>query len=170
MARLEICTAVGCPMQCLDCPQQLFLSKYKGKSMMDFEDYKKAIDKVPSYVWLDFSGLCECFKNPRCADMILYAQEKGHPLTLYTTLQGATEEDYYKLKDVKYVVVTIHLPDCDGRSTFNITDEYLNVLSKWECNNYSCHGTLDERVKPHMRPGKHFITYLHDRAGNLDHN
>lgn len=86
---------------------------------------------------------------------------------LYTTLQGATLKDYEKLKNIKYDVVTIHLPDIDGRSTFKITDEYLEVLSKWECNNYSCHGTLDPKVKPYMKAGKNFITFMHDRAGNL---
>ena len=168
MAQLEITTHIGCPMQCVDCPQPLLLSKYKGKRTLDFEDYKKVIDKIPQSVQIVFSGLCECFTNPKCTDMILYAYEKGHSLMLYTTLQGATIEDYEKLKDVKYAVVTIHLPDCEAKSTFRITDEYLNVLSKWECNNYSCHGRLDERVKPYMKPRKNFITYMHDRAGNLE--
>lgn len=168
MAQLEITTHIGCPMQCVDCPQPLLFSKYKGKRTLDFEDYKMVIDKLPQSIQIVFSGLCECFTNPRCADMILYAYEKGHSLMLYTTLQGATQEDYEKLKHVKYAVVTIHLPDCENRSTFRITDEYLNVLSKWECNNYSCHGKLDERVIPYMKRGKNFITYMHDRAGNLE--
>ena len=84
MAQLEITTHIGCPMQCLDCPQQLLFSKYKGKRDLDFEDYKIVIDKVPQYVQIVFSGLCECFTNPRCSDMILYAYEKGHSLMLYT--------------------------------------------------------------------------------------
>lgn len=40
---------------------------------MDFDDYKKVIDKVPNHVRIDFSGMCEPFVNSRCADMILYA-------------------------------------------------------------------------------------------------
>ena len=100
MGRLEITTHIGCPMNCIDCPQALLLSKYQGKRMMDFEEYKYAIDKVPTNVRIDFSGMCEPFVNPHCADMILYAAAKGHPLALYTTLQGATEEDYQKLKNI----------------------------------------------------------------------
>lgn len=100
--------------------------------------------------------------------MILYAHEKGHSLMLYTTLQGATEEDYEKLKDISYNVCTIHLPDCENRSTFKITNEYLELLGKWECHNYSCHGKLDERVLPYLKPHKNYITYMHDRAGNLE--
>ena len=168
MARLEITTHIGCPMNCLDCPQKLLLSKYNGPRMMDFIEYTKVIDKLPTDVRIDFSGMCEPFVNPRCADMILYAAAHGNPLALYTTLQGATEEDYLKLKHIQYEVVTIHLPDQDGRSTFKITDNYLNVLNKWECNNYSCHGTLDERVRPYLKPNKGYITYMHDRAGNVE--
>lgn len=130
MARLEITTHIGCPINCLDCPQKLLRSCYTGNSTLDFENYKTIIDKLPDFVRIDFSGMCEPFVNPRCADMILYAAAKGNPLALYTTLQGATEEDYQKLKDVEYEVVTIHLPDKDNRSTFKITDDYLNLLSK----------------------------------------
>ena len=166
--RLEITTHIGCPMNCDDCPQALLRSKYHGRKTMDFEDYKKAIDKVPADVRIDFSGMCEPFVNKHCAEMILYAAEKGHPLALYTTLQGATMEDYERLKDVRYEVVTIHIPDREKRSTFKITDEYLEILSKWETNNYSCHGTVDEAVIPYLKPHKNLITYMHDRAGNVE--
>ena len=165
-ARLEITTHIGCPMNCLDCPQALLQSKYQGPRDLDFEAYKRVIDKVPAGTRIDFSGMCEPFVNPRCADMILYAAEKGLPLALYTTLQGATLEDYERLKDVHYDVVTIHLPDKDGRSTFKITDEYLEVLKRWECNNYSCHGEVDERVLPYLKR-RNWITFVHDRAGNV---
>ena len=167
MARLEITTHIGCPINCTDCPQALLRSKYHGKLTMDFEDYKKAIDKVPAGTRIDFSGMCEPFANKRCTDMILYAADKGFPLALYTTLQGATMEDYERLKDVRYEVVTIHLPDRDGRSHFNITPEYLEVLAAWECNNYSCHGQFDERVLPYCKQ-RNLITYMHDRAGNVE--
>ena len=165
--RLEITTHIGCPVNCMDCPQGLLLSRYQGNKTMDFEDYKRAIDKVPPSVRIDFSGMCEPFMNKRCADMILYARDKGHPLALYTTLQGATKEDYEKLKDVQYEVVTIHLPDKDGRSHFKVTDEYLEVLGLWETNNYSCHGSIDDRVIPYLKP-RNLITFMHDRAGNVE--
>lgn len=134
---------------------------------MDFEDYKRAIDKVPPGTRIDFSGMCEPFTNKHCTDMILYAADRGFPLALYTTLQGATMDDYERLKGVQYEVVTIHLPDADGRSYFNITDEYLEVLSKWDCHNYSCHGRIDNRVLPYLKQ-RNLITYMHDRAGNVE--
>ena len=166
MGRLEITTHIGCPINCTDCPQALLRSRYTGRRMMSFEDYKKAIDKVPEGTRIDFSGMCEPFVNPNCTDMILYAAWKGFPLALYTTLQGASMEDYDRLKGVRFEVVTIHLPDREGRSHFNITEEYLELLSVWNCGNYSCHGTIDERVLPYIH-NRNLITYMHDRAGNV---
>ena len=165
--RLEITTHIGCPIDCLDCPQKMLRERYRGKRTMDFEEYKKAIDKVPAGTRIDFSGMCEPFANKRCADMILYAFEKGFPMALYTTLQGATLEDFERLKDVHYEICTVHLPDMDGRSHFNITDEYLEVLRRWNAHYYSIHGRLDERVKPCLHH-YNFITYMHDRAGNVE--
>ncbi len=168
MGRLEITTHIGCPVNCKDCPQKLLRSQYSGKLMMDFNEYKKAIDKVPQNVRIDFSGMCEPFVNPYCADMILYAADQGHPLALYTTLQGATEADYEKIKDIKFEVITIHIPDKNNRSTFNITQEYLNLLSKWNCSAYSCHGELNDIIIPYLLPNKGLITFMHDRAGNVE--
>lgn len=165
--RLEITTAIGCPMWCRDCPQTLLWSKYNGRVIMSYDDYCTAIDKVPEGTRIDFSGMCEPFANERCTDMILYAADKGFPLALYTTLQGATLSDWERLKDVTFEVVTIHLPDAEGRGQFSITDEYLELLKRWECDNYSCHGTVDERVKPYLKQ-RNLITYMHDRAGNVE--
>lgn len=167
MGRLEITTHIGCPVDCIDCPQSLLRSKYEGRLTMKLDDYKRAIDKVPPGTRIDFSGMCEPFTNKDCTQMILYAYEKGFPLALYTTLQGATESDYEALKCVRFEVVTIHLPDCEGRSHFNITDEYLHLLSKWWCHAYSVHGRIDDRVLPYLQHNN-FITYMHDRAGNVD--
>lgn len=134
---------------------------------MDFDDYKKAIDKVPTECRIDFSGMCEPFANDRCTDMIIYAAESGHPLALYSTLQGATMDDYERLKGIGFEVTTIHLPDCDGRSHFKITDDYLDVLGAWSPTFYSVHGKLDERVRPYIKD-RYMITFMHDRAGNVE--
>ena len=165
--RLEITTHIGCPIDCLDCPQALLLSRYTGKRDLDYDDYKRVIDKVPEGCRIDFSGMCEPFANDRCTDMIIYAYERGYPLALYTTLQGATLDDIDRLRGVRFEVVTIHLPDADGRSHFNITDDYLRLLDEVIPDNYSVHGQLDPRVVPHIKQ-RNMITYMHDRAGNVE--
>ena len=164
--RLEITTHIGCPINCKDCPQRLLLEHYNGPSDLTLDDFERVLDKVPAGTRIDFSGMCEPFCNKDCTEMILYASRR-FPLALYTTLQGATLQDYEKLKNVQYEVVTIHLPDKDGRSHFKITDEYLEVLSRWDCNNYSCHGEIDDRVKPYLKQ-RNLITFMHDRAGNVE--
>lgn len=165
--RLEITTHIGCPVNCMDCPQKKLIHLYQGRKDLDLDDYKRAIDKVPSGTRIDFSGMCEPFTNKHCTDMILYAAQKGFPLALYTTLQGATKDDWERLRGVRYEVVTIHLPDKEGRSHFKITDEYLELLGLWETNNYSCHGEIDDRVYPFLKQ-RNLITFMHDRAGNVD--
>jgi len=167
MPRLEITTHIGCPINCVDCPQELLKKRYQGKKDLSFEDYKTAIDKLPKDTRVDFSGMCEPFVNKNCTDMILYAFERGFPLALYTTLQGATLIDYERLKGVQYEAFTIHLPDKDGRSTFKITDEYLEVLRLFDPLAYSCHGEVDDRVRGIIKP-RHLITFMHDRAGNVE--
>lgn len=167
MGRLEITTHIGCPVNCRDCPQKLLQSRYKGKRTLDLDDYKKAIETVPHGTRIDFSGMCEPFANPHCTDMILYAASKGFPLALYTTLQGATVNDWELLKNIHFEVVTIHLPDKEGRSTFRITEEYLEVLKRWDCNNYSCHGRIDPIVMPYMKQ-RNLITFMLDRAGTVE--
>lgn len=166
--RLEITTHIGCPINCTDCPQALLRSKYKGKKNLSLDDFKTAVDKVPPGTRIDFSGMCEPFANISCSDMILYAAEKGFPLALYTTLQGARLDDFERLKGISFDVITIHLPDKEGRSHFNITDEYLDLLNVWDCNNYSCHGAIDDRVIPYINKRRNFITFMHDRAGNVE--
>lgn len=165
--RLEITTRIGCPIDCKDCPQALLRSRYKGKKVLSYEDFTKVIDKVPTGTRIDFSGMCEPYANKRCTDMILYAAAKGFPLALYTTLQGATMEDLHRLKGIAFEVITIHLPDKDGRSHFNITDEYLQLLEAWPCHNYSCHGQIDDRALPYLHR-RNLITFMHDRAGNVE--
>ena len=135
MPRLEITTHVGCPINCTDCPQKLLQASYTGVKDLSFEDFKLAVDKLPEGTRVDFSGMCEPFCNPKCTDMILYARDKGFPLALYTTLQGSTKEDYERLKDVEFEVVTIHLPDEEKLSHFKITGKYLELLYLWNCHN-----------------------------------
>ena len=71
-ARFEITTHIGCPMNCVDCPQALLRNRYNGKRDLSFEDYKAVIDKLPKGIRVDFSGMCEPFCNKSCTDMILY--------------------------------------------------------------------------------------------------
>ncbi len=169
---LELCTNVGCSVQCRWCAQKLFVSRYAERLkrqapdlpadfMMSFETFKTCLDKVPASVSIDFSGYSETFLNPLAVDMILYAAQKGHKIILYTTLQGLAESDIDRLKNVVFDLIMPHLPDAEGNAKIPVTDDYLKKLIKfWKtfdyaigcnsnnilANGISYHGVLHQEV------------------------
>jgi hypothetical protein len=60
--------------------------------------------------------------------MIIYAYEKGHPIGLFTTLVGLSSTDAQRLKDIKFEIIFLHLPDSYGNANIPITSEYKEVL------------------------------------------
>lgn len=175
---IELTLAMGCRLDCHFCPQRLLLGRYfsenKNRSpMMGFECFKQVLDKVKRGGTICFSGMCEPFLNPECDDMIVYAYEKGYRISLLTTLVGLQRESIDKLKNVIFDEVTLHIPDEEGNSKFEITDSYLENLDLFHQNikisNYSCHGTIHPKVKNRIDKEKFVSSAMHDRSGNLDY-
>jgi hypothetical protein len=174
---LELSLTVGCRLDCLYCPQKLLLGKYYGenpnrKSKLSFEDFKIALDKVQPGASISFCGMSEPFHNERCADMIVYAYEKGYKISLLTTLVGMTSEDFEKIKNIKFDSFVLHIPDAEKHSKFVIDDTYLDLLKKVNdtinVDYYSCHGSVHEVVKDIIDEKKYAGISLGDRAGNLE--
>ncbi len=173
---LELSLTIGCRLDCLYCPQKLLLNKYyekekARKSKLEFEDFKIALDKVQAGATISFSGMSEPFHNERCADMICYAYEKGYKLSLLTTLVGMTEEDFHKIKDVKFESFVLHIPDKEGHSKFTVNDEYIKLLKMVQetidIDYYSCHGSVDTSIEGIIDRNKYAGIELQNRAGNL---
>ncbi|MGE9290381.1 MAG: radical SAM/SPASM domain-containing protein [Puniceicoccales bacterium] len=176
---MEITTVVGCKVNCKFCPQSSFLKQYSSsQKKLRFEDFKLAIDKMPSSVIIIFAGFSEPFLNPECTNMVLYAHEKGHPICIFTTAVGMTLEDVERIKDIPYSAFphggfTIHLPDAQTMAHIKITDEYLAVLSALKEANLQNFSTMTMgQVNPeveHLFPKEtvHSPT-MNSRAGNLD--
>lgn len=174
---LELSLTIGCRLDCLYCPQKLLLSRYYSddknrKRELSFEDFKIVLDKVQAGATISFCGMSEPFHNKSCADMICYAYEKGYKIALLTTLVGMTKEDFHKIKDVRFDSFVLHIPDAEGHSHFDITDEYLEVLllvnEQIDIDYYSCHGTVSPIVENMLNKEKYAGISLGDRAGNLD--
>lgn len=174
---LEISLTVGCRLACKYCPQKLFVGRYfendkSVTSVLAYEDFKVALDKVQPNASISFCGMSEPFHNPECADMIKYAYEKGYKISLLTTLVGMTMEDFEKIKDIKFDSFVLHIPDEENHSKFNITPEYLELLKKVneeiKIDYYSCHGHVHPEVKGYVDETKYAGIALGDRAGNLD--
>lgn len=174
---IEVTLAMGCRLDCRFCPQRLLLGQYFSEnrqrpSIMGFETFKCILEKVKKGGTICFSGMCEPFLNPECDDMIVYAYENGYRITLLTTLVGLRKESIEKLKNIVFDEVTLHIPDEEGNSKFDVTEEYLEHLKLFHENikvsNYSCHGRIHPLVKDRIDAEKAVISAMHDRSGNLD--
>lgn len=116
---LEITTKVGCYNMCEYCPQLLLINKYKevknkkiekNDRFMSFENFKKFVDTIPTTIAMHFTGYVEPFDNPECEKFILHVANKGHKVSVNTTLEGMSIEQYEKIKNINYKDFQIHLP------------------------------------------------------------
>lgn len=174
---IEVTLTMGCKLDCRFCPQKLLLNRYFSEdrsrtSMMSFDDFKKIADKVKKGGTICFSGMCEAFLNPACTDMIVYAYEEGFRLCLLTTLVGMKKEDIERLKTVEFDDITLHIPDQEGNSKFEISDDYIEILRLFQDNirisSYSCHGEIHPAVEKYIDKSIICVSAMMNRAGNLD--
>lgn len=137
MPTFEITTKLGCSLACTYCPQKQLVKNYRHGSdrLLKLENFKKAIDKLPSHVRIDFSGMAEPWLNPSATDMVIHAYEKGRTVAVYTTLEGLPTSEaktildrfHHKIdRDMPWV---IHLPDNENNMPgWTITNGYVSTL------------------------------------------
>ncbi len=186
LTAIEITTKIGCSVNCRYCPQERLVKRYfendkKRKSMLSLEDYKTCLEHLPEDTVITFSGFCEPFLNPACANMIVATAEHGNRISLHTTFVGATMRDFDLIKDVPFEYVGIHLPDQDNYAQIPITAEYKEVLdhvldakkkdgTPWELNS-NCQSSPAEEIIELINHRMHYTKiHLLDRAGNLEDN
>ena len=90
---MEITLKVGCPNNCTYCPQETLLSRYKGEKTFTLDSFKKCLESVPVTRNLTFMGASEPFLNPQAAEIMLWAHNRGHKMSLSTTLLNIKHED-----------------------------------------------------------------------------
>jgi len=173
----SIDTKNGCVVDCVFCPQRTLQKSYKGERFLSLDNFKKAVDKIPEEIRVTFAGFTEPWLNPKCTDMLLYAHEKNHPISVFTTGIGMNVDDVEKIKNIPYAGnpnggFVLHLPDQERKAKHPITDRYIKVIEKFaevqnEIQNFTlmCMGTVHESVR-HVFPEA--PTYqMWSRAGNL---
>lgn len=174
---LEITTTVPCILMCKYCPQATLIKQYGRKNQsMTIETFKTCVDKVPTDIYIDFSGYAECFLNKRASEMMRYVYfETGHRVRLYTTLKGCSLDDIDLIRDIDFSEIVLHLPDNDNLMKANIDDEYIEVFKKFTVDiGYSkahSHGPLHDKLKPlikNCRQNPIEPQHLHTRANNID--
>ena len=178
---IEITTSIppkGCVVDCAFCPQRTLMKVYDSDKTLTYENFCKVIDKLPSTdIRITFSGFTEPFLNRKTADMILYAHNKGHRISVFTTGVGLRIEDVEKIKHINFAHgpnsgFVLHLPDEEEIAKHPITDEYIKTIEyiksiEHEIQGFSVMsmGQVHHKVK-HIYPSAVIPTFW-SRAGNL---
>jgi FkbM family methyltransferase len=173
----SIDTANGCVVDCVFCPQRTLQKAYKGERFLSVDNFKKVVDKIPQEIRITFAGFTEPWLNPRCTDMLLYAHQEGHPISVFTTGIGMNVDDVEKIKHIPYAGnpnggFVLHLPDQERKAKHPITDRYIKVIEKFgevhkDIQNFTlmCMGTVHESVRHVFPEASNYQMW--SRAGNL---
>ena len=179
---LEVTTTVperGCVVDCVFCPQRLLTETYQGSRVMSLEDFQRWVDRVPQEVRITFSGFVEPWLNKRCSDMVLYAHEQGHPISVFTTGIGMTVEDVEAIAHIPFVGepnggFTLHLPDSELLAKHPITASYVRLCEWFRDHGHSIQNfqVMSMGAEIHPRVAHCFdqavvVGQMWDRAGNL---
>ena len=181
MPTMEFTTSIdvknGCVVDCVFCPQRTLQNVYKGERFLSLDNFKIAVDKMPKDIRVTFAGFTEPWLNPKTTEMLLYAHENGHPVSVFTTGIGMSLDDIERIKGVPFAGnpnggFVLHLPDQERKAKHPITDRYIKVIERFgevhsQIQNFTlmCMGTVHESVR-HVFPEA--PTYqMWSRAGNL---
>ena len=177
---LEITTSIppkGCVIDCAFCPQRVLMQKYDSVKTLTFDNFKKVIDKLPKQIRITFSGFTEPFLNQHTTNMILYAHDRGHKISVFTTGVGLTKENVERIKHINFENgpnsgFCLHLPDEELIAKHPITDKYIETIEyikaiQNEIKGFyvMCMGEVHHKVK-HLYPTAHTPDFW-SRAGNL---
>jgi FkbM family methyltransferase len=173
----SIDTQNGCVVDCVFCPQRTLQKSYRGERFMTLDNFKKAVDKLPQEVRVTFAGFTEPWLNKNCTDMVLYAHENGHPISIFTTGIGMSIEDIERIKHIPFAgnpngCFTLHLPDQERKAKHPITKRYIEVIEHFgkiqnQIHNFTtmCMGTVHENVRHVFSSAS--VYDMWSRAGNL---
>jgi hypothetical protein len=179
---ISVTTIVGCRVACAYCPQSAFTRAYTAPGTeyrtMSFTDLTRYLGTVPCAVGIHFGGFSEAWLNPDCNRMLLYSHEKGHRITVHTTLVGMTPTTVSQIAQVPFRLFRVHLPD--GRMRLSVDRTYLDTLSALRhlrirnveyvrlVSDAGDLGDMDERVHAAVGKGPLYTDRLSDRAGNIE--
>jgi hypothetical protein len=178
---LEITTIIpekGCVVDCVFCPQRLLEQNYKGERIMSLDSFKRMIETVPKEVRITFSGFVEPWMNKNCTEMVLYAHEQGHPVSVFTTGVGLSVADLEAIVDIPFAGApnggfTLHLPDSELLARHPITPSYIKTMEWLAENHHRIQNFYTMNMGTEVHPSvKHLFGWaprpdMWSRAGNL---
>jgi hypothetical protein len=178
---LEITTIIpekGCVVDCVFCPQRTLEEVYKGTRILTLDAFKTMIDKVPTDVRITFAGFTEPWMNKYCTEMVVYAHEQGHPVSVFTTGVGVSIEDMEAIVDIPFAGnpnggFVLHLPDAEMLARHPITPGYLKTLEWIRDNQHRIKNFSVMSMGKELHPSvRHIFDWapsyeMWSRAGNL---
>lgn len=178
---LEITTIIpekGCVVDCVFCPQRTLEKVYTGTRILTLDNFRKVIDKVPSDVRITFAGFTEPWMNKYATDMVLYAHEQGHPVSVFTTAVGLSVNDCERIAHVPFAGnpnggFCLHLPDSEMLARHPITPGFLKTLEWLRDHQNEIKNFQVMTMGPELHPAiKHIFAsapyyQMYSRAGNL---
>lgn len=177
---MEVTTIIpekGCVVDCAFCPQRILERTYKGERRLTLDNFKLLIDKIPTDVRITFAGFTEPWLNSRATDMVLYAHEQGHPVSVFTTGVGMQIEDLERMIHIPFAGnpnggFTFHLPDAEHLAKHPITPKYIQMIEWLKENHHRIQNFSTMSMGPvHPQISKYFNwapTFdMWSRAGNL---
>ena len=179
---VEITTVLGCRVQCKYCPQSLLLKKYfscnkKRLSIMSLDNFKKIVQNTPDNCDFMFAGMAEPFLNPECLAMLKIACNTGRNVSLYTTLEGAKEDDIDGIISLPLQFFGLHVADREGCAKITVDEQYIKNVEKLvnsrKVNGENFINDISAQAEPvselvEILENKYEVLIsLQDRAGNL---
>lgn len=172
---LEVTTTAGCKVSCSYCPQELFALEHKKVSnerWLSFDTFKTALHTVPLDVDIHFSGYVEPFLNADCIDMIRHVYEKGHSVSIYTTVVGLKLEHVLELEKMTFKKFMVHLPDDGSHMRVKVDESYLEVIERLSESNipnilFIDYFGIHPKVLGLINPEQLVNRKLTSRAGNV---
>jgi radical SAM protein with 4Fe4S-binding SPASM domain len=172
----------GCSVACSYCPQDTFVAAYRDRVpigegrkrslVMQLEDFRALLKKIPKDVRIHLGGFSEPWLNPNCTEMILHAHAEGYLIRVNTTLAGATVDDIRRVAGVPFYQFSLHLPDPSMR--IKVDAGFLDVVratQQYGLRNLEIHHHRDE-VNPEVARLVGRFSFdrraLEYRAGNLE--
>lgn len=178
---LEITTIIpekGCIVDCVFCPQRTLEKVYTGTRILTLENFKKIVDRVPQDVRITFAGFTEPWMNKYATDMVLYAHQQGHPVSVFTTAVGLSVQDCEAMVDIPFAGnpnggFCLHLPDSEMLARHPITPKFLRTLEWLRDNQHRIQNFQIMAMGPELHPKiRHIFPtapyyQMYSRAGNL---
>jgi peroxiredoxin family protein len=139
--------------------------------VMTLNIFRTVLGKIPKSVCIDFSGFSEPWLNQECTEMVLYANDLGYEVSVFTTAVGMNISDFEKIKAISFKRFCLHLPDIEGYAKIKLDNNYLKTLDaiiNGNVRNFDLMtmGTLPKQIRKMI--GKRISpTKMVSRAGNL---